>query len=207
MSQVGENFPFENKPPSAMGATLLGDRYAATPQPTSFSFQTSSSSSFSMSSGSDGKAHQQVMQMRTQRGSDGRTTKSVSHSRACIDGNCDMKTIQGTAAAPGVEFVEGITMRGPQGGKLDREMSYMLGMDNPKIMRVDQHRKKSSMRKPLGTGDSKSAGTEILLEGKKKKAFHSSSPGSSKRDEGTDDLDEEALASADSVPSETADEV
>merc|ERR1719460_3532732 len=85
MSQVEENFPFENKLPSAIGETLLGDRYAATPQQTSFSFQTSSSSSFSMSSGSDGKAHQQVMQMRTQRGSDGRSTKSVSHSRACID--------------------------------------------------------------------------------------------------------------------------
>jgi hypothetical protein len=117
-------------PASGSSIRLLAPHHAATPHKSSFSFQTSSSSSSSFVSDVDGHIHEQVMQERTQKGGDGKVAKSLSAARFCVDGDCKMKTVQSTAPVPGVEFVEGVTMSGPQGGALDRHMSLMLGMDN-----------------------------------------------------------------------------
>lgn len=151
--QFGESSLFGDRQQSSMGFRLSGPHQVTTPQTKSVSFQTSSSSSSSFSTDLDGHVHQQVMQERTQRRGNGLVTKSLSASRACVDGDCDMKTIQSVAPVPGVEFMEGVTMRGPQGGALDKRMSLTLGMDNSGLDRVP--------RKDSGVGHSQKKGAVV----------------------------------------------
>jgi len=141
------------------GFLLSGPRHAAT---RGFSFQTSSSSSSSLSTGLDGRIHEQVMQSKSQRGGNGQASKGISATRICMDGDCHMKTVESTAPTPGVEFVEGVSMRGPQGGALDKRMSLMLGMDDG---RRDQIQKRSSVQESDDSVDG--SGSEPAVRSRK----------------------------------------
>lgn len=166
--QFGATSLFNDQPDFSRGFLLSGPRSAAAPHKASFSFQTTSSSSSSFSSDVDGRIHEQVIQEKTQRGGNGHASKSISASRLCVDGDCNMKTVESTAPAPGVEFVEGVSMRGPRGGALDKHMSLMLGMGDGLL----KQNKKSSMEESDAFADENSS--EKVVHSRKADALRAS---------------------------------